>query len=300
MVGISAQGRWSLRRGLRVLAKVCLSVWVIPNYTLSQAIKLMRHRAADATAHLLYAYLRKYYDPERGGSNAAKLVRMYVEPHYPPKMSSLLQKRACKVVLEVRELASTPWELLERAGRTDGVPAVLRELIGFSSTKRLTPECLNVLDAIERHVQQWDSRDASDDHEQRPAFRQQTHLSAARVINVTQMALDEDFWRAWVQSNSPEETPERSLMFGQSIVVRTQQRDLVFGGTVTANDSSDVPEWVVFEEVKAVKKVKDMEAEEGNTFKKYNAIRRFNMPKFKSPRRPMRLGKSNDVNEAQQ
>ncbi|KAH7163374.1 hypothetical protein B0J13DRAFT_35417 [Dactylonectria estremocensis] len=211
-------------------------------------------QAANATNHLFFTYLRNHHGPEQDPKKSVPLLRMLGEKDYPPAMPFLLQTRACKVVLEVREFAKTPMKLLFRAGRTLGMPKPLRDMLDYADgepTRGLTSECLRVLNAIDEnilHGNHWDSRNQPElfRAEKRKSDRipsLASVLSPARVADVTWIDMGECFWWSWMQAHASEETKKRSLAFGRSVVVETSDH----GGL-----------YVVFEEIKEVEETKDV------------------------------------------
>jgi hypothetical protein len=117
---------------------------------------LTKHRAADATSHLFFAYLRSLApSPESGVSGISKLPRslqsLLSQTEYPPETPTLMQTTTSKVVMIVENVSPTPFSLLRRARnfeyRDDD-----RTLHKFSNyddpVQALTDECRRVLEFI--------------------------------------------------------------------------------------------------------------------------------------------------------
>jgi len=113
-------------------------------------------RAADATSHLFFAYLRSLSpSPTRGVSGISQLPRslqaLLSQTEYPPETPTLMQKPTTKVVMIVKVVSPTPFALLRRAKhfeyRDDD-----EALQTFSSyddpVQALTDECRRVLNRI--------------------------------------------------------------------------------------------------------------------------------------------------------
>lgn len=112
-------------------------------------------RAADATSHLFFAYLRSL-SPEQPKNAAISLLPMSLqkllqETEYPPQTPSLMLSSTYRVVMIVDAVSPTPFALLRRAShfqyREDD-----RQLQEFSEhedpVEALTEECRRVLKAI--------------------------------------------------------------------------------------------------------------------------------------------------------
>ncbi|KAG5927914.1 hypothetical protein E4U42_001556 [Claviceps africana] len=111
-------------------------------------------KAADATTHLFFAYLRSL-TPEEGLTGITLLPRslekLLNEMAYPPLRPTSLASRTNKLVMLVDSVSPTPFALLRRAGHfqyRDSDPA-LQEFSEFADpVQALTEECLRVLRAI--------------------------------------------------------------------------------------------------------------------------------------------------------
>ncbi|KAG6009756.1 hypothetical protein E4U21_001505 [Claviceps maximensis] len=111
-------------------------------------------KAADATTHLFFAYLRSL-TPEEGLTGITLLPRslekLLNETEYPPPSPTSLVSRTNKLVMLVDSVSPTPFALLRRAGHfqyRDSDPA-LQEFSEYTDpVHALTEECLRVLRAI--------------------------------------------------------------------------------------------------------------------------------------------------------
>ncbi|KAG6011651.1 hypothetical protein E4U43_008194 [Claviceps pusilla] len=111
-------------------------------------------KAADATTHLFFAYLRSL-TPEEGLTGITLLPRslekLLNETRYPPPTPTTLVSRTNKLVMLVDSVSPTPFALLRRAGHfqyRDSDPA-LQEFSEYADpVEALTEECLRVLRAI--------------------------------------------------------------------------------------------------------------------------------------------------------
>ncbi|KAG5979243.1 hypothetical protein E4U55_005384 [Claviceps digitariae] len=111
-------------------------------------------KAADATTHLFFAYLRSL-TPEEGLTGITLLPRslekLLNETAYPPPSPTSLVSRTNKLVMLVDSVSPTPFALLRRAGHfqyRDSDPA-LQEFSEYADpVEALTEECLRVLKAI--------------------------------------------------------------------------------------------------------------------------------------------------------
>jgi len=115
-----------------------------------------RHRAADASSHLFFAYLRSLSPESVGGvSGISKLPRslqaLLSQTEYPPETPTLMQKPTTKVVMIVDAVSPTPFALLRRAKnfeyRDDDI--ALQAFSNYDDpVKALTDECCRVLNRI--------------------------------------------------------------------------------------------------------------------------------------------------------
>ncbi|KAK2593204.1 hypothetical protein QQS21_009091 [Conoideocrella luteorostrata] len=111
-------------------------------------------KAADATTHLFFAYLRSL-SPEEGLTGITLLPRslekLLNETEYPPTTPATLVSKTNKLVMLVDSVSPTPFALLRRAGHfqyRDSDPA-LQEFSEYEDpVQALTEECLRVLRAI--------------------------------------------------------------------------------------------------------------------------------------------------------
>ncbi|GKZ84516.1 hypothetical protein AnigIFM56816_009849 [Aspergillus niger] len=112
-------------------------------------------RAADATSHLFFAYLRSL-SPELRGVNAITTLPISLQTlvqatEYPPETPTLLQVSTTRVVMIVDTVSPTPFALLRRAKNFEyrDSDRHLQEFASFEEpTKALTDECLRVLKCI--------------------------------------------------------------------------------------------------------------------------------------------------------
>lgn len=113
-------------------------------------------RAADATSHLFFAYLRSLSpDPAGGVSGISQLPRslqaLLSQTEYPPETPTLMQRPTTKVVMIVTAVSPTPFALLRRAKNYEYRDDDLA-LLAFSSyedpVQALTDECRRVLNRI--------------------------------------------------------------------------------------------------------------------------------------------------------
>jgi uncharacterized protein DUF1708 len=117
---------------------------------------LMRLRAADATSHLFFAYLRSLApNPESGVSGISKLPRslqsLLSQTEYPPETPSLMQTTTSKVVMIVETVSPTPFSLLRRARNFEyrDDDRTLQEFSSYDDpVQALTDECRRVLECI--------------------------------------------------------------------------------------------------------------------------------------------------------
>ncbi|KAI9849218.1 MAG: hypothetical protein M1838_000206 [Thelocarpon superellum] len=113
-------------------------------------------KAADATSHLFFAYLRSLSPESVRGINGISQLPLSLQQlvqgtEYPPEAPSLMQTRTSKVVMIVDSVSPTPFALLRRAKHFE-YRANDRALQAFASyddpVDALTEECLRVLKCI--------------------------------------------------------------------------------------------------------------------------------------------------------
>lgn len=111
-------------------------------------------RAADATTHLFFAYLRSL-SPEHEMTGITMLPRslqkLLNETEYPPSATDMLFSRTNRLVMIVDTVSPTPFALLRRASKFEyrDTDVALRKLSDFEdATEALTEECRRVLKAI--------------------------------------------------------------------------------------------------------------------------------------------------------
>ncbi|OAA81679.1 hypothetical protein LEL_01224 [Akanthomyces lecanii RCEF 1005] len=111
-------------------------------------------KAADATTHLFFAYLRSL-SPEQELTGITMLPRslqkLLNETEYPPKAADMLVSRTNKLVMIVDSVSPTPFALLRRASKFEyrDSDVALRKLSDFAdATEALSEECRRVLKAI--------------------------------------------------------------------------------------------------------------------------------------------------------
>jgi hypothetical protein len=113
-------------------------------------------KAADATSHLFFAYLRALApSPESGVSGISKLPRslqaLLSQTEYPPETPTLMQSTTTKVVMIVESVSPTPFSLLRRARNFEyrDDDRALQDFSNFDDpVEALTDECRRVLDSI--------------------------------------------------------------------------------------------------------------------------------------------------------
>lgn len=112
------------------------------------------NRAADATTHLFFAYLRSL-SPEQELTGITMLPRslqkLLNETEYPPNAADMLVSRTNKLVMIVDSVSPTPFALLRRASKFEyrDSDVALRKLSDFEdATEALSEECRRVLKAI--------------------------------------------------------------------------------------------------------------------------------------------------------
>lgn len=121
-----------------------------------QESSLTHLRAADATSHLFFAYLRSLTpDSLKGVSGISTLPRslqqLVHDTEYPPVGPTLIHSATAKVVMIVDSVSPTPFSLLRRANhfqyRDDD--RALQEFADYEDpVKALTEECRRVLKSI--------------------------------------------------------------------------------------------------------------------------------------------------------
>ncbi|TQV98576.1 morphogenesis protein (Msb1) [Cordyceps javanica] len=111
-------------------------------------------KAADATTHLFFAYLRSL-SPEQELTGITMLPRslqkLLNETEYPPRAADMLVSRTNKLVMIVDSVSPTPFALLRRASKFEyrDSDVALRKLSDFEdATEALSEECRRVLKAI--------------------------------------------------------------------------------------------------------------------------------------------------------
>ena len=132
------------------MGKVCAFSDCLGNHVLTYC------RAADATSHLFFAYLRSLSPESIKGLNGIStlpmsLQKLVQETEYPPERPELLQTTTTKVVMIVDSVSPTPFALLRRANhfqyRDDD--RALQEFAEYEDpVKALTDECRRVLRSI--------------------------------------------------------------------------------------------------------------------------------------------------------
>ena len=117
-------------------------------------------RAADASSHMFFAYLRARAPNDVAGSSGISqlprsLLALLSQTEYPPDPPSLLQRPTSKVIMIVERVSPTPFALLQRAntfdyqelGR-DADPVLVRFGDIEDSVDALTYESRRVLESI--------------------------------------------------------------------------------------------------------------------------------------------------------
>ncbi|KAL2257013.1 hypothetical protein VTK26DRAFT_775 [Humicola hyalothermophila] len=111
-------------------------------------------RAADATSHLFFAYLRSLApEPTVGGISLLpmSLQKLLQETEYPPQRPALMQTSTYRVAMIVENVSPTPFALLRRANHFQyrDEDKALKEWSEYEDPiKALTEECRRVLRAI--------------------------------------------------------------------------------------------------------------------------------------------------------
>lgn len=111
-------------------------------------------RAADATSHLFFAYLRSVAPQQTQAGISMlpmSLQKLLQETEYPPERPSLMMSTTYKVVMIVETVSPTPFALLRRGNHFQYRDSD-RPLFEFSDyedpVQALTEECRRVLKAI--------------------------------------------------------------------------------------------------------------------------------------------------------
>lgn len=111
-------------------------------------------RAADATAHMFFAYLRSL-SPAEGAKGVSvlpiSLKALLASVDYPPTAPSQLQSSSVRVVITVENVSPTPFALLRRARnfRYDERERALQAFVQYEDpVQALTDECKRVLKCI--------------------------------------------------------------------------------------------------------------------------------------------------------
>jgi hypothetical protein len=121
-----------------------------------RSTQLILFRAADATSHLFFAYLRSISPDSIRGINGISALPIALQSlvqatEYPPQAPSLLQFSTTKVVMIVDTVSPTPFSLLRRARNFEYRDSD-KHLQDFSEyddpVQALTDECARVLKAI--------------------------------------------------------------------------------------------------------------------------------------------------------
>ncbi|KAE8148649.1 hypothetical protein BDV25DRAFT_13723 [Aspergillus avenaceus] len=110
-------------------------------------------KAADATSHLFFAYLRSLSPESSRGLNTLPIAlqTLLQATEYPPETPALLQVSTTKVVMIVDTVSPTPFSLLRRAKNFEyrDSDEHLQKFAGFEDPlQALTDECLRVLRCI--------------------------------------------------------------------------------------------------------------------------------------------------------
>ena len=152
-------------------------------------------RAADATSHLFFAYLRSLSaDSSTGISGISGLPRslqaLVQQTEYPPQTPTLMHITTTKVVMIVSNVSPTPFALLRRAKhfeyRADDL--ALQQWSEYDDpVQALTPECRRVLQAISSTNQS-----ASNDEDNNVSLKR-SDASWSRFEDFGFSALNDDF-----------------------------------------------------------------------------------------------------------
>ncbi|ROW07828.1 hypothetical protein VMCG_03567 [Cytospora schulzeri] len=110
-------------------------------------------RAADATSHLFFAYLRTLA-PQQQAPGAISMLPMSLQKllqdtEYPPQRPVLMQTSTYKVVMIVESVSPTPFALLRRANHFQYRENSLQQFSEYEDpVTALTEECRRVLRAV--------------------------------------------------------------------------------------------------------------------------------------------------------
>ncbi|TKA61371.1 hypothetical protein B0A49_11530 [Cryomyces minteri] len=113
-------------------------------------------RAADATSHLFFAYLRSLSPKSVPGMSGVpalprSLQTLLSQTEYPPETPMLMQTNTTKVIMIVDSVSPTPFTLLRRAKHFEyrDVDRALQQFSAFEDPMQaLTEECRRVLKCI--------------------------------------------------------------------------------------------------------------------------------------------------------
>ena len=113
-------------------------------------------RAADATSHLFFAYLRSLAPEDAGGvSGISQLPRslqaLLSQTEYPPETPSLMLTATPKVVMIVNSVSPTPFALLRRARNFEfrDDDEALQQFSAYDDpVQALTDECRRVINCV--------------------------------------------------------------------------------------------------------------------------------------------------------
>ncbi|KAI9687074.1 MAG: hypothetical protein M1822_002484 [Bathelium mastoideum] len=152
-------------------------------------------KAADATSHLFFAYLRSLSpDATTGISGISALPRslqaLLQQTEYPPETPTLMQTTTTKVVMIVDSVSPTPFALLRRAKhfeyRADDL--ALQQWSDYEDpVQALTPECRRVLYAISSTNQ------SAENKQDNVSSLQRSDASWSRFEDMGFSALNDDF-----------------------------------------------------------------------------------------------------------
>lgn len=114
---------------------------------------LTGYRAADATSHLFFAYLRTLAPQEQGPGTIAMIPRslqaLLKDTEYPPQRPVAMQASTYKVVMIVESVSPTPFALLRRGNHFQYREDSLQHFSEYEDpVAALTEECRRVLRAI--------------------------------------------------------------------------------------------------------------------------------------------------------
>lgn len=114
---------------------------------------LTNYRAADATSHLFFAYLRTLAPQQQGPGTISMIPRslqaLLQDTEYPPKRPVLMQASTFKVVMIVESVSPTPFSLLRRGNHFQYREDSLQQFSEYEDpVTALTEECRRVLRAI--------------------------------------------------------------------------------------------------------------------------------------------------------